>query len=660
MEQRLEKLSLPVLVLAGVAILIYLLELFRLIPGAMRVPMLWINFLIDLLFLLDIIAKLAILRAKYIKSLWFLIDLVSTLPIISSATELMGSVGPQLQSARAARGARVARVARVARTARLAKVARVARVATAAQASRGKFLKAESDDNETPLFDRSLLVTIPILLVVFMIIAYVVTQQEVGQFTTHLSQQLEMAKTDREISRIPQYLTPQQARESRGEHIFLTKKIDSRLSEYAFSVAEAHVRADRIQGLMLVFVLMTVAGVVYMTSSMASDQDEGEQESMLRHFLSPAIVDKFDTNPEVVERFYSQRLSVFFIAIKGFKEAAEIRGDDIEAVALRRRHVMDIVRNQTVESHHGIVDKFMGDTVMGWIGGPFSIQWDRLTTFRERLALDALEFAEQDIKSIARQLSLIDQEQDADLTSPPPESGLPSDHEAHKGFLQEALSEGQAARAALLDKHQAAKDEDPSLEARYEEALLVYQQEAATAAVTCCLNIWEEVAQQQREDAFHDLSIGIASGPVSVGNYGSTDQIGFTVLGATVDLAAQLEPISAKYGCRLLIDLTTYKLVKSSTELQFRMLPPITVSGVEEPVVAYEPFTSGAVPQSFLDAFHEGVFAIQRHDFESAIKHFEHADQTRDGGDLPSLWWRDACRAALRDSQAVEGSTTEA
>lgn len=76
-ERRLERLSMPVLILAGIAIVLYLLELFRFIPASLHGVMLWVNFLIDFVFLLDLIAKVVILGTKYVKSPWFLIDLVA-------------------------------------------------------------------------------------------------------------------------------------------------------------------------------------------------------------------------------------------------------------------------------------------------------------------------------------------------------------------------------------------------------------------------------------------------------------------------------------------------------------------------------------------------------------------------------------------------------
>ncbi|MDH3602773.1 MAG: adenylate/guanylate cyclase domain-containing protein, partial [Candidatus Tectomicrobia bacterium] len=449
----------------------------------------------------------------------------------------------------------------------------------------------------------------------------------------------------------------QQAREPHIQKVFLTREIDGRLREFAFSAAAAHTRADRVQGLILVFVLLTVAGVVYMSSSWAKDQEKEEEESILTQFLSPAIVEKLNTNPEVVERFYSQWLSVFFVAISGFRQAAETGAEDIEAVALRRRRVMDIVRRQTVVAYNGIVDKFMGDTVMGWIGGPFSAHWNRLASFRERLALDELAFVEQDIRSLTREIDLIERGQNTDPTNEAAEAGLPSGREERLAYLRDALRELEANQTALLEKQQAAKLEDPSLEARHDEAMQEYKKQAATSAVLCCLAIWEEVAHQESEDAFHDLSIGIASGSVSVGNFGSTDQIGFTVLGPTVDRAARLEPASAQCGCKLLIDLQTYELVKDAADLRFRLLPRIPVAGDSTPLATYEPFKGDTVSQDFLEAFHEGVFAAQRDELEKAITHFEQAQQLRDGGDAPSRLWIEACQAALQEGRKIEVKT---
>jgi len=646
MEKRLERFGTPVLVLAGIAIALYLLELFRLIPASLHAPMLWINFFIDFIFFVDLCAKLVILRTEYIKSPWFLIDLVSTLPIISSTISLLGSVGPQFEATRAARGARVARVARVAR---LARVARVARVATTLRAIRGQsFGKDLSVEQATPLFDRSLMIVIPVLLVVFMTVTYFLTHQEVHDLQGRLEQQVANATSKAEIHRIPQYRDIRRAGELHTENIYLTKEIDGRTLDFAFSAAEAHERADRTQGLMLIVVLLTTAGAVYMSRSLHNDETKGEEISTLHQFLSPSIVEKIDSNSEVVERFYRQWLSVFFITIQGFAHSIEANSEDIEALALGRRRVLDMVRYHVVDVYSGVVDKFIGNTVMLWLGGPFSVHWNQLASFRERLFLDDLEFVEQDIRSVAREIDAIKQE--------PVAEGI-EDHtgvehlarfQERIAFLEEIRRELEANRETLLAKHEEAKRETPSLEARHQEAVDLYKMQVAKSAVLCCLDICDDILKHRGADVFSELSIGVASGTVSIGNFGSTQQIGFTILGPTVDRASGLEPIAAQYGCRLLIDLETYKLIKESTALQFRMLPYIAIENGAAPIATYEPFKRENVEQGFLDAFHEGVFAMQHNQLEKAIQCFKTADTLRDGGDAASLVWAEACETVWR------------
>jgi hypothetical protein len=46
------------------------------------------------------------------------------------------------------------------------------------------------------------------------------------------------------------------------------------------------------------FCPLTAGRIVYMNSSLASDQNETEPESMWRYFPSPAIIDVLDTNPD--------------------------------------------------------------------------------------------------------------------------------------------------------------------------------------------------------------------------------------------------------------------------------------------------------------------------------------------------------------------------
>ena len=73
----LERSNKPILFLAGLAVVLYILELFRVIPVEWMSTFLWINFIIDFIFLVDLAAKCLILGRSYLKSPWFFIDFIN-------------------------------------------------------------------------------------------------------------------------------------------------------------------------------------------------------------------------------------------------------------------------------------------------------------------------------------------------------------------------------------------------------------------------------------------------------------------------------------------------------------------------------------------------------------------------------------------------------
>ena len=111
-----QKLEVPMLGLAGLAISLYLLGLLGLWTqlGLEKVYE-TVSLIIDVVFVLDLLTKIAVLRKDYLKSPWFLIDFISSLPIFG-----LLSIGPNntLQSLRFVRGFRLFRILRTLRTLR--------------------------------------------------------------------------------------------------------------------------------------------------------------------------------------------------------------------------------------------------------------------------------------------------------------------------------------------------------------------------------------------------------------------------------------------------------------------------------------------------------------------------------------------------------------
>jgi hypothetical protein len=313
LEHILERSTQPILVLAGLAVALYILELFRVVPRQFMTPFLWVNFLIDFIFLIDLVTKCIVLGRGYLRSPWFFIDFISTLPIISSFLEILGAMGPQLQATRVARGARVARIARVARVARLAKVARVARLATAIRARHGlSFLKTNEGNQPTPSFNRALFIGVPALLLAFVLASTYITNKEVAILKSSLTQRIQQAQSQAELNAIQQEYNVATALNPLIE----TTEIRSPLNGgqmVAVSLSEAYAKADRLAGVLLLLVLLTIGISVYISSALSKDRSIGRERSILSQCFFPPIVQKFYNSPEVIERFFHQWMTVFFM-----------------------------------------------------------------------------------------------------------------------------------------------------------------------------------------------------------------------------------------------------------------------------------------------------------------------------------------------------------
>ena len=111
-----ERIENPMLILAGLAICLYLGNLIG-IWAKMNLESVyfWAALSIDIVFVLDLVIKISIQRGEYLRSPWFLIDLISTLPIVDALITLPASS----QGFRFVRGFRLFRVMRTLRTLRM-------------------------------------------------------------------------------------------------------------------------------------------------------------------------------------------------------------------------------------------------------------------------------------------------------------------------------------------------------------------------------------------------------------------------------------------------------------------------------------------------------------------------------------------------------------
>jgi adenylate cyclase len=77
--------------------------------------------------------------------------------------------------------------------------------------------------------------------------------------------------------------------------------------------------------------------------------------------------------------------------------------------------------------------------------------------------------------------------------------------------------------------------------------------------------------------------MGINSGYCNVGNFGSSDRMDYTIIGAEANLAARLQSIAEPGG--IVISYETFAL--ASDAITAHPLPPITMKGISREVIPY-------------------------------------------------------------------------
>jgi len=350
LETAIERMDRPLLGLAVVAMVLYLLDIRGVAEGWPRAVLTLLTFVIDAVFAFDLALKIFALGHEYTRTPWFLIDLLSCLPLLDTLTSGL----LPFRSVRVFRGFRILRMFRGLRVLRaLRSVPGFERFSRDAHAT-GANRKAHRAMNLGML-----------ALTCAMIVAIVFVRRSLEREHLH---RIKVA--------IAEGLTPAHLTDLGGslrptDDVVLRRPalVNGRPTVVYFDLRAIDRRVDEFEFFMTMGMMFSMVIFMYIMGYHHMEVTETQLRGLLNLALPRQVAEQFLKDPDAYAQKTREPATILFMDFVGFTRICESLAHQPDRLSAHLEGAMDRIVGELAR-HDMIIDKFIGDAVMTFRGGP--------------------------------------------------------------------------------------------------------------------------------------------------------------------------------------------------------------------------------------------------------------------------------------------------